>query len=729
MADPYWDPIFATLSGDLELLRQIARDTPDRTYASWAGTHPDLGRKIAPFMRGAKVADRERLVEAVLREATAHEPLRRILFFGWLQANAETMRFTTLPVDDRSLERLQAGEFGSPRKITILSRIDPRQSPRTIYEAFQQSSPSKPGKDEIGSGQTPPLFPPPPLPSSGTIEGQTPDGREQANSDQTTALREENRTLRRRIKDLEQSDRRRDHLLSEKGVELTSLRTLLESEQERNRRLEKQRNDLTQKLSEQALSPHPEPVPAGDPISQHPASNSSRSPDHSPARDSDRPSDRPSDRRNHEDEAEIRDLRQAIKQKEATISRLREEVGTLHTEIRNTAGLSQRIDRLQSALKTAESRYQALQASRFGRVFALNPDKNGNESRMVLEIPGSEPVLLEAARVIDPPLCLGEWVRITTNEAGAGPTVASLETDGKKAVTGFFAPAPKPGNADDFPYLVTESEAWPIHCPTTGFKEGQPLRGFLLGEAVDRPAGVYRLQGLPGGEPTVHRLSIDITGIRRFFRLEEVHVEAFCAVLKRHHIPFTLTAGRFTFDQDIRLVLGRLRMHLPIQRVCHRPECRTAAQTSVQAGIPASSPDWVPAGFHRPPEPDEACDFCGEEPLVPLSQELQVPFSGQSVLIVGGDAVGPRYQEALSKKNLQVEWLSGFGHLGNLEQGLSRFSAIIVVLRQVSHTLLRELLPVAQAQEVPVLFSPNRGVSGLTTLLRKHFGVSPGSGG
>ncbi len=98
-------------------------------------------------------------------------------------------------------------------------------------------------------------------------------------------------------------------------------------------------------------------------------------------------------------------------------------------------------------------------------------------------------------------------------------------------------------------------------------------------------------------------------------------------------------------------------------------------------------------------------------------------FGGKKLLILGGDYVGHEYQKQLSSSNLQVTWKSGFENLGQLGMGLKNFDLVVIILRQISHTLLRETVAAAEKQNVKLFYSKKRGTSGLLSEMKTFFGL------
>ena len=134
MPDAYWDPIFARLTDDLDCVRQMAENLPDRALLEPIRGNPPLWKQVQVFAKGDRFLNRARALEVILQSAS-HEPtLRRVLLWSWVQANDQTLKFVTLPLDRDSEKRLLQGEFGNLAKLAILARIDPRESAKPLYE-------------------------------------------------------------------------------------------------------------------------------------------------------------------------------------------------------------------------------------------------------------------------------------------------------------------------------------------------------------------------------------------------------------------------------------------------------------------------------------------------------------------------------------------------------------------------------------------------------------------
>lgn len=92
-------------------------------------------------------------------------------------------------------------------------------------------------------------------------------------------------------------------------------------------------------------------------------------------------------------------------------------------------------------------------------------------------------------------------------------------------------------------------------------------------------------------------------------------------------------------------------------------------------------------------------------------------FDGEHVLIVGGDWVGHDYERALEPYGLQVSWRSGFEGFKELRGGLAAYEAVVVIVKQLSHAVLRELVVAAKREGVALLYCSRRGVSGVLKCL------------
>lgn len=100
--------------------------------------------------------------------------------------------------------------------------------------------------------------------------------------------------------------------------------------------------------------------------------------------------------------------------------------------------------------------------------------------------------------------------------------------------------------------------------------------------------------------------------------------------------------------------------------------------------------------------------------------EADVKFNGQKVAIFGGDRVGLEYERALANAGLEAKWFSGFNLLSEISLGgFGKPDLMIIVTKQVSHALLRELNAYAEKKSIQVAYSTRRGITSVLDLVAK----------
>ena len=96
-------------------------------------------------------------------------------------------------------------------------------------------------------------------------------------------------------------------------------------------------------------------------------------------------------------------------------------------------------------------------------------------------------------------------------------------------------------------------------------------------------------------------------------------------------------------------------------------------------------------------------------------------FNGQKVIVFGGDRVGLEYEKALNNTGLSATWFSGFSLLSEISLGTGKPDLIIVVTKQVSHALLRELNAYADKKSIPIAYSTRRGITSVLDIVKQTF--------
>lgn len=99
------------------------------------------------------------------------------------------------------------------------------------------------------------------------------------------------------------------------------------------------------------------------------------------------------------------------------------------------------------------------------------------------------------------------------------------------------------------------------------------------------------------------------------------------------------------------------------------------------------------------------------------SDDTPRTFNGEKVIIFGGDRVGLEYEHALAKVGLTAKWYSGFSLLSEISLGFGRPDLMVIVTRQISHALLRELTAYAEKNSIKIAYANTRGVSSIIRLI------------
>ncbi len=771
MADPYWDPIFARLQDDLDLLRLMAADLGDDVLLGCLGPNPPLQKRLAPYVKGRRVTKRGPFLDGLLGAAGRDEALRRILFFSWITGNPATMKFPTIPADEAALARLRAGEFGPPAKIAILARIDPRPAAAPLLARFLAECSPLPGSSDsaTASGGSDPGAPRPDSPGAGGLtEGAGPrppdaaPGAQARLADLERRLREaldESRALRRHLKEVEGERNTLQQRASQQGGALAAAQEDLRKARAANSRLELEVGRLSAELArrqdeEKMRAARTDP---GDPTSQAgavwpggaPAAGGAEVSAVAGAGLADAGPAVPavSAEGRAPAAADLASLRQrvvtleeALARRAATIERLERDLAGMRDRVDRAADQEDQVARLQHLLGEREAELLVWRGAMPGRVVARAREGGRGGFVCLVEVAGGDLVRVPERCFRPGPPLEGEWVLVRPGMGTSREVVRGLRAPGSEspepacfgAASGEQVASEGSGEAwgwaleaayrvervgiltrhDGEWFLEGENESWPIGLAVDPADEGRPAAGLWLPGFGERRAGVWALRFLATRSGTTPQTFASFRAIERFWRLLPVDPARLVQFLAEAGVACTPGADGIRFDRDYRVVLGGWRGRLPVTVVCERPACR-----EVGRGKP---------GFLRRAEPEEACALCGE---TASGSDLPTPvtsdFGGARVVIVGGDVVGCRYAEALAPHHLKVDWHSGFAGLGALREGLGGAAAVVIILKQVSHTVLRELLPVAQAAGVPVLFCPVRGVSGVLRLLSDFLRPAP----
>lgn len=673
MADHYWEPIFTRLIDDPEVIADIIRDTPDPVLIGLARKNPALWRVCNPLVRGKTITVRERF-QAVVDDFSRREPaLRKVLFYEWINANPRTLVFPTIPISGETLSRLESGEFGTPLKISILSRIDPRGSAKPVFDTY------------LSTYNKPPAVP-------DAASHPVPDQPQPQGDETIRELREEAKELRRLLKTTEDRESALHGKLSEKGNRIAALEKLVAEETAKAGNLAARLEALTTAVSNQTD-----------------ARASQGSGPEAAAATASELLDRISGL-----EARCNELEAALARRTASAERLESELGEQRRAHTDSDTLTRQLERLREErgryMKLIETHGRAVPA----RLLLTGPDpEHPKEKIWIAEAPGYGRLLFPESLIRPFGGVEGEWVMLDRDENGSVFQARPLEAEWKQEVIGVL-------RSDDF--------GWSLHCedrseiialphPFPGFAPGDIVSAVVLPEFADRKSVAIPLKRLQApsapAQGTTSEFKAGYVTIQRKLGLLSLEMPEFTRWLKQQEIPFALDSDSIRFEHPYPALLAALRPRLPMVPVCERDACREK-----QPAFP----------FPRPARPDEICSICREEAGetgIDDTAAVQVDFNGRRVLIVGGDAVGAAYREKLARYNLDVEWISGFVGLGGARQGIGDVSAIVIILKQVSHTMLREITAAARDAAVPLLYSPRRGTSGVLRLLSGYFNLQP----
>ncbi|HOY66752.1 MAG TPA: hypothetical protein PLP29_07665 [Candidatus Ozemobacteraceae bacterium] len=661
MGDAFWDPIFTRLIDDREVLADIIRDTPEPVLIGLARKNPALWRACQPFVRGRALTRPDRFRDVIRDFADREAPLRRVLFFEWVNANPRTLAFPTLPLTPETPARLESGEFGPPSKISILARIDPRESAASLLKAYLERCRDLAAPPEETTAAEPPV-------------------------DEVPRLRDEIRSLRRELKLAQEREKALHAHLSERGKRQAELEQALG---ERDARITALSAKLEQALADAARAgADPAPEPASD------ADQAVRS----RLRDSLTGL-----------ETRNRELEAALARRTASGERLEQELEKNRRQRSDAEEMARRIEHLRDAQTTLERRLELLQNAVPARILAFAPPAAPpGTSVWIVEAPGIGRLVVDEALTRDLRPVEGEWILLHRDTTGAIRNVSPLEAAWKRELVGVLR-----RDESGWHLQVEETrELLPVGLTLQGFAPGDVVTAVVLPELAERKACAVPLKrqsapALDTSAATEHR--IGFAALQRKLGLIGFSSQEFARWLQQQHIPFLLEADAFRFEQPVQGLLPSLRPRLPAVPVCAREGCRSSL---------ASHP------FPREGRPDEVCGICHEEvaetaPVLP--PEEWYDFEGRRILIVGGDAVGTAYRDVLGRHRLEVEWMSGFVGLGGAARGFGGVSAVVVILKQISHTLLRELTNALRGSGIPLLFAPKRGSSGVLRLLIERF--------
>ncbi|MBU1108997.1 MAG: DUF2325 domain-containing protein [Candidatus Riflebacteria bacterium] len=663
MAEDFWAPVFARLLVDYEFLELVVNDTTDADLVSWIRPNRALFARCARFLKKNRVLDKPALAREMLIYAREDEALRKIILYTWVEKNPLTMRFPTLVVDAAAEEQLQSGEFGSLGKINILARIDPRAAIKPLYERVLATCSIGLESDSVT-----------PVPSvSQSFDEKARQKFELRIGELERVLdgfKTENRQLKKQL-EARQSEitaqNRRIEEYSHKLKQAEQSGQVLASEAAGLR----SRVSFLEKLSAQP-QPLAERVDSTDNSDQITALSE-----------------------------ELGALRRAVENREATIRRLEGEKSELAARQATDSEKDRQIAALRQRLADLEPLKQGSGQRLAGQLISSHKDSSGKRSWLFLSISGRvifvEGTLVNKTSVVREEFCL---LHLDSDERPVA--LESLETDARREICGCID-----DSGDDLS-LVADAQRFKVRVEIAESQVGIPVRCVWLPAFVDRSAGIYRVEVLSQQQQAdIVQKTADIRQVMAFFKADRLNFDRFVELLREQNIAFTVVPNHIiSFATDYHEVLEPLRMRGRVYKCCGSANCQMRAGAEIMV---------------RQLQPGQACDFCAS--VAPeVSDKKQ--FFGQRVLIFGGDYVGSEYERTLAGYNLKVEWHSGFKNLAELKNGFGHPDLVVIIVRQISHTLLRELAAMIERDSLPALYSSRRGISGVLDELSSHFGLA-----
>lgn len=669
MGDDFWAPIFAKLHEDLGFLRLLCLDTADADLLNWVLPNRPLAQRCNRFIRKHKITEKSGLIDEIIDYSRSDQALRKIILFTWVEKNPVTMGFVSLPANSDNIARLQAGDFGRPAKISILSRIDPRAGVEKIYQQyFEQHA----GKDTVSN-------------EPATISSTESTTRLQEAVDRATRAVKRSRELENSIETVKADNRQLKKQLETREKEVALLNRTLEETSHRAKAAEAAVEKLTQQVSSlqlQLKNAEKEQAKAlTSPVSREPRNEAIAT--------------------MAELKLELTGAQKALQNRENSVVRLEGELEELRKRLRSEEELQNRIEALQQSLHRLESENSGRQAA--GQLIARFKDQQKRSRWLFVSVNG-EPFHLAPELVKSAGIVSEEFALLRLNQADEPINLTSLENETKKEIVGFV-------KADqNGVFLISDQEdPLPVHIAIDDRNGDYPARGIFLGETGTREAGIYQLEPLKDQERSDYELlTASARQLKSFFAADHLDFDHFCTELEKLHVSFKIEDGqKIRFSRDYRQVLNGLRQRLPVLNFCDTQACTVKGRLAM---------------LSRSCQAGQTCGVCGRVPKKEAAATHD--FEGQRVLIFGGDRIGSEYERVLAQHNLTASWHSGFKNLAELKSGLGKADAVAIVIRQISHTLLREIVPLAEKEKIPVVYCTRRGVTGVISHLADHFQVS-----
>ena len=676
MGDDYWAPVFAKLLEDLSFLRLLCHDTADADLLNWVLPNKPLALRCARLIRRHKIVDRSSLINEVMDFAENDQALRKIILFTWVEKNPKTMGFVSVAATPENIARLESGSYGKPGKIRILAKIDPRNGAERIYQQYFDKNPIKPSEAELAAKTAATAAPP-----DKDFEEKLRDMTEMATKavkrsreleGALETVKNDNRQLKKDLETREKEVAELNRKLESSSVAAKSAANLVET-------LEKQLQQVKLRLAEAEKDQNRQ---APSPIKQAIPEEMQQLHD-----------------KCDELQDQIGKLQKALQNRDTTVNRLESENADMQKRLRGEEELQKRVEKLQTNLKSVEAGSSAAEKVVAGQLVTriatgkkhlwLFVSLTGNTFEIAEEIVKSSGIIVE------------ELALLLLRTDNLPLRLTSLESENRREIFGFIR------CESDRNWLISdEEERLQVFAPVNTDHLEKPVKAFFLGENSLREAGIYHFEPLKLTEEKNFEITeVPVATLQKYFAADIFDFDRFCHELGRLNVNFRLENDRIRFSRDYRQILNGLRPALPVAAFCAEASCSEKAKMATLA---------------RACRPGQACSFCGGFPLAGQAS-VNFQFQGERVLILGGDRVGSEYERVLARHNLAVSWLSGFSNLHELKNGLGKVEVVVIIVRQVSHTLLREIVSLAEKEKKPLLYCSQRGTSGVLSQLSEFF--------
>ncbi len=602
MADEFWNSVFDKLKEDYELLKLICADTSDSDLLSWVKPNQKLWTRCGRFIQKNTIHDKDSFIKELVAYSEKDSPLRKIILLTWVNKNQTSMDFFKLPGNEESIKKLSDGEFGGIEKIRILSRIEPRKGAEKLYKKILEENSKTTSMPMVSEAELEAA-----CQAKTAIDTVKENNQPSISPNQFVELiSEELRNIKENLENItkinqqlkaENKNLRED--TNKRQSDIAAYSSKLENSINEVKSLKKEIEELkavNSSLSSQLQAAKHEIANKPEPLLSESEINDLRF-------------------RLDEAEKEKEKLQQVVTNRDASLTRLKEENEALHRKTDNIedqsniiAGMQKKLAEFNAKATTQIERIagQLISKTRYDSSFG---ELAGKKCWLFISTSGTACYL--SLEMIAEAKAVPEEYLIAEAIDGKFTSIHSLETE-KREIYGYVK------FIEGRYYINTDEEGnIPIKTEISDKWVERTARAVYLPEADNREEGIYKVEVLPA--------------------------------------------------------TAKLKKNLP-QNGKHNKKSA-------------------------------------------IQEEKEQCFNGQRVMVFGGDRVANEYEKALGRLGLEARWYSGFSLLSEISLGLSRPDLMVIVIKQISHALLREANAYAEKNNIPIVYSSRRGVSAIVELV------------